>query len=843
MAEPPLPLTATTPFIGREADLDEVVARLRDPYCRLLTITGPGGAGKTRLAIQAMRQVAEESDDVFYAELESITSSDYVIHAIANALNVTLTDSGAALEQVADFLRERITLLVVDNFEHIQEAAPQLSELLRRTPGLTILVTSRVALNLAEEWRYPLAGLSLSDGGGDHDFESSPALQLFVETARRVRPDFDEQAEMAGIKRICVCVDGLPLAIQLAAAWTRVLDCNAIADEIERNIAFLSSIHTDMPARHRSVQAVSEGSWQLLNKAEQLAFADMSVFPGSFSREAVAETAGASLPVISSLVDKSMLTNVEGNRFRLHSVLRRFAKEKLNEDSAKTGEVTHRHMRYYAGLCARLVQPLSGGNQIPAADAIERDMENIKAACARAIHERDVTSLGHISLTLVLFFSCRSRYLENDEVLEKTLDVLNDPEWAADASARADSSAKPGYSVEALRVHLMIDFAWHCLRMGRFDECENAASEALFDQQRYGVPPGGLKDSDAYLPLGHLALIRENPDKAIRLANNALESTLGATTNPNHAITFHLLARAYYLKGHLDESETYAGRALAASRRDSDRWFSAYCLNELGDVCMARGDTHGAVRHFEESHEIRRDFGDATGMGEARTKQGEAELVAGEYDKAGEHFREAVELFRPTYDKGGFGLALCGLGCVAIESGDAPRAAELLENAFNIAIEIKYPELRLRAVAGAAELCRYMGDTSTAVHLASCVLEKASGDAFLVRRMNQVLAGADPVAPLTDTAVESAVAAAFHKAMHQPEEPDVVMQTPVAVPSGGSRVALPEPLTPRELEVLALINSGLSNQQIAEKLIVSTGTVKWHSSQIYSKLGVKSRVQ
>jgi hypothetical protein len=278
---PPQP----TPFIGRENELRELTDLLADPACRLLSLVGPGGIGKTRLAIElANRQRAAFAEGICFVALHAVDSATLLIPAIAEALQRRLIGPGALGDQLLAALERRQLLLLLDNFEHLLEGADLLSAICAAAPGVTLLVTSREALKVQEEWRYPLTGLDIPVTSHPQHIAECSSVQLFVERARRVRRSSVLEAEQDAAARICQLVAGVPLAVELAATWTASLSCSDIAAEIERNIAFLTASMRNLPERHRSMRAVFEHSWQRLSEQERAIFMQLAIFRGSFTR-------------------------------------------------------------------------------------------------------------------------------------------------------------------------------------------------------------------------------------------------------------------------------------------------------------------------------------------------------------------------------------------------------------------------------------------------------------------------------------------------------------------------------------------------------------------------------
>ncbi|MGH2353778.1 MAG: ATP-binding protein, partial [Chloroflexota bacterium] len=361
-----------TPFIGRQADLAELSSLLSTPACRLLTLVGPGGIGKTRLALQAAARLRDAraaasgrgfGHGVYVVALQALRSPDLLLPALADALALPPVGSGDPLAQLLNYLRDKAVLLVLDNFEHLMHGAALLAGILAAAPQLKLLVTSREALNVQEEWLYPIQGLPFPDSELAADLEDYSAVRLFAERARRVRWDFSLDAERAGVVRVCRLVEGMPLALELAAAWTKTLPCAEIATEIESSIDFLATRLRDVPERHRSMQAVFEQSWARLDGGERAVLRRLSVFRGGFRREAAEQVAGASIPTLSLLVDKSLLRLEVDGRYQIHELLRQYAEERLRCAADEAAQVHDRHCAHFAALLQARLGDILGSHQ------------------------------------------------------------------------------------------------------------------------------------------------------------------------------------------------------------------------------------------------------------------------------------------------------------------------------------------------------------------------------------------------------------------------------------------------------------------------------------------------
>ena len=353
-----LPVQATR-FVGRERELGEVSELLTNSDCRLLSLVGGGGLGKTRLALQAAQEQLEVGsfvDGVVFVPLEAVTSAASFPAVLAGALELTLSGQEDASSVVKRFLAEKRLLLVLDNFEQLLEGTPFVRELIDHCPGLKLLVTSRERLNLEHEWVFTIEGLTYPQETTPlEQAESFDAVRLFLQRAKRAQHGFSLTPKtLLPVNRICQLVEGMPLAIELASSWLRALPTDAIVKELETGIDLLESPTRDVSERHRGVRVLFDHSWSLLNEQEREALRRLSVFRGGFTRAAASMVAGATLPLLARLVDKSLLRMSPEGRYNRHPLLSQYTSEKLAEHPHEKEEAEKKHGSYYLGLVREL---------------------------------------------------------------------------------------------------------------------------------------------------------------------------------------------------------------------------------------------------------------------------------------------------------------------------------------------------------------------------------------------------------------------------------------------------------------------------------------------------------
>jgi predicted ATPase/DNA-binding NarL/FixJ family response regulator len=834
-----------TPFIGRSKEIVEITKLLTDPACRLLTLVGPGGMGKTRLAVQGAADLWENFDNgVYFVSLQPLQSIDFLVPAIADALNIHLSGRQEPQRQLFNHLQDKKALLLLDNFEHLLGGASLLTDLLQAAPAVKLLLTSREALNLAEEWLLPLAGMPYPSGDQAEEIETFSAVQLFVSRAQRLRPDFSLADEREGVVRICRLVEGTPLALELAASWVKILNCAEIAAEIQRNLDFLTTRQRGVPSRHQSMKAVFNHSYTLLDPQEQAVFKRLAVFRGGFRRQAAEQVAGASLVTLSALVDKSLLRWEANGRYQIHELLRQYAAEQLVQSPEDVARVYDLHCRTYANFLAGRNKALEGGRQRDALNEIEAELENIRAAWQWATEQLKVEEIQKSMDALGVFYDFRGRYLEGVRAFEQTLQRLGrqtgDPQ-------RALTQAAIGVILGGLYI-----------RLGRLEEAEKVLAQSKDSYRQFDIPlPRGYATDPDFM-YGVIASIRGDFVEAGRLAEQARQTSESQDHHLNRQAAYYLLGRAALLQGQYDIAQEYFQQAYALTQEIKDRWFMAYCLNELGQVALTLGHYEAAREYYTVSYDIRKEFDDPEGMAVALNHLGEIAIWQQNHAEAQRLYRQSLALAQDINNRGVVAAARKGLGWTALGRGDYADARQQFRQALQVAADIHFVPLILSLLAGIGELLLQAGTVERGLELLKLVAKHSASEHETKQQAQQLLGrhqdklSKDLLDPTKQPATSDnlfAIAAAVQAELvghftieeSQGKEAEKASLSPASQHPGNS--ALVEPLTERELEVLRLIAEGMTNREIAERLSVVVGTVKAHNNHIYGKLSAANRVQ
>lgn len=831
-----------TPFVGRQDELGNIARRLADPSCRLLTLVGPGGIGKTRLAIESSSGHADQfPDGVYFVDLQTASSFTILCSSVADALDVHLSSQEEPTIQICSDIGDQEMLLILDNFEQLLDYSEVLTQALLLTPNLKFLITSREALNLQEEWLYPVSGMPVPEASVHDDTMAYGSIELFVESARRARPDFSLEAELDSVTRVCQLVDGTPLAIELAASWCRTLGVSEIADEIQRGIDFLTTNMRNVPERHRSMQAVFDQSWQLLTEEERDVFKRLAVNRGGFTREAARAIAGASLPILSSLVDKSLLRRDADGRYHVHELLRQFATDQLATSADDVVQAQEAHSAFYVDFLAEQFEGLFGGGQMAAVAEIETELDNVRTAWAWVVDHMMLDQVRRAERSLMYFYEFSTRYVEGANEFGPIVQTL----------LRSERTEE----VDRTLGTILVSHAWNLIRLGRLDEAEAILVESQNSYRRIEEPPPLGLATDPAAPLAVIATVRGDYALAERLGEQVLQAGETHGNLGNREIAYYLLTRAALLQGRNEEAQQFAEKAYAVTEELQDRWFMALVRNEMGNAASALGDFDAAKTHYEAGYALGQEFDDPENMADSLVNLGHITLHQQEFQDAQRMYEESLGTYQKTGDKGGIATALAGLGNATIALGDLSSAQQQFRDGLEIAQELQFVPLMLKHLIGLGEILISGGDAGGGIELLALAQHHPGSDheaqqraADTLQRFESRLSseGRDAAVErgqsrdLDDVAKALLAAPAIRMAAQEisvPATGDGQQITPTESDE------LVEQLTQRESEVLERMSAGLTNQQIAEELFMSIGTVKWYSSQIYGKLDVRSRTQ
>lgn len=740
-----------TPFFGREMELSQITARLESHSCRLISLAGLGGVGKTRLAIQAARlNMRLFPDGVYFVSLDAVNSAPQLLEVIGQVIGLAPGVGQDMRTVLLGYLRLKHVLLILDNFEHLLDEKGLLLEILQAAPFVKILLTSRERLRLQAEHLIELTGLSFPPAALAEDaqeevrasLEGYAAVRLFLERAARVRQGAVEgshtgvdEAELNAVVRICQLTSGLPLGIELAAGLARDYSFTEIAREAQRNLDFLGASFQDLPERQRSLRVSFEHSWDLLPESEREFFTRLSVFPASFSVAASEAVAGAAMPWLLRLEDRSLVRRVGYGRFDLHPLIRQYAGQKLRQFSRRIEEQTRQqHAEFYCTLLADRGRDLDSGRQVSALSEIEADLENIQAAWDWAVDRRALGLLGRAANGLFQFLDARTRFQEGQDWFRAAAEA-----GAAEAGA-AEAGAGAALSPEKLRAfgYLTACYGWFCCRRSDFERAEKLLCESL---QILPKEDTNQERIHVHFAIGFLYTWMGRFQEAL------LHLTTGRTLAESMGYAWGIswcaeaLAEIAFESGQSGFSEEPFLQTLAQFEKMGDLRGSSRALNYLGNIALANGRYSEARAYFEKLLSMVEKVNDVWGAAGGYSKLGQIASIQKEYELAWRLHHSSLEMLQKMGDQRRSAFALRALGEAAFALGRTAEARENFGQALEIAARLRIAFIAQDSLTGMSAVL-LQGEPPAqeqAAMLLGLVLAEPISDQLIANRAAQLL--------------------------------------------------------------------------------------------------------
>src|SRR6266568_5059015 len=801
----PLPLTT---LIGREQERAALCTLLQGSEVRLLTLTGTAGVGKTRLALEVARELVHDfADGVYFISLAPLSDPAFVMPTIAHSMGLMESGSQSLLDLLRTSLHAKHRLLLLDNFEHVLTAATLLAELLEACPALKLLVTSREVLRLRGEHQFAVLPLALPDPKrlpDDRSLAHVPAVDLFLQRAQATRADFHVTADNAAtIAEICLRLDGLPLAIELAAARVKLLAPQALLARLDRRLPVLTEGARDLPLRQRTLRNTLAWSYSLLTQEEQHLFQRMSVFAGGATLaavEAVCEALGDELgrvfDGVASLLDKSLVQQPaqgeEEPRLLLLETIREYGLDRL-ASGGEAHATRQAHAAYYLRLSEQAEPQLDGHEQLGWFQRLEREHDNLRAALTFLVEQGSAGQSKELALRLAgalwRFWLVHGHVSEGRNFLERALD-----------------GSEQGGS------------AWR---------------------------------AKALLGVGALATSQDDSGQAEVLCGEGLALYRELGDRRGSALCLAMLGYMAMMRSTYAQARTRLEESLLLSRERGDVQNHAQSLAQLGHVLLFQGELARAQARLEEGLVISRNVGYKRAIGQSSNLLGMVTWLQGDVARACSLLEESLVVFTEAGERGRTASVYRSQGLIALGQGDAAAARARLEESLQISLELDHKGSIAQGLEGVAAVMAAQGEGVAAVWCLSAAqrLRETIGMSLpsLLQALHEVT-----LASVRTHLGEQAVARAWEEGRSMTPEHALTTQghvtllqplPPAPAPTPQPQPAAPSPdgLTAREVEVLRLLAQGLTSAQMAEQLVIGVVTVNFHVRSIYSKLGVTSR--
>lgn len=703
-----------TPFIGREPELRELTRLLMQPDTRLITILGPGGMGKTRLSLEFGLKLIDDYDTssnnrllfpngLYFVTLASLDKPENIVNAIAETVQYVFQhDQRDPETQLLDYLGGKQLLLILDNFEHVLPGADLLTRLLQTAPNVRLIVTSRQRLNLSGETVFNLGGMDFPDWETPGDALEYSAVKLFMQSARRVRPDFELEADdLAYVARICRLVQGLPLGILLAAAWVDALSLREIADEITHNLDFLETDMRDLPERQRSIRAVFDYSWQLVDDKEKQAFSQLSVFRGGFTRKAAQAVTGASLRVLTTLVNKSLLhRDPSSGRYEIHDLLRQYGEEALQADDNRYNDTRDAHSQYYLQALSELSEAIMTAQQRESLERIDNEIDNVRRAWWRAIEQHDLEGLQKAAHTVYVFYRLRSLENERQQIFEAAIAMVE---------AQPESDLQQRVLGKLLTYHGEL-----FMRLNQWPTAVQIWQRSLNIWQALGEEQGDYVYALAHIgqlqsQMGQLETGIQRLQRAVVMAQR-----IGDTITEGLS---QLLFAMVVNRTHYQDPEEQINRALSLFKELQQPEGMGDANRILAGLKITQGQFDEAIDLLQEAIAYYDEINDRVGIALIKYQLGMAHIALGHYDQAEVAYRANYTIMADLAARTWAGNAANGMCDTYFVQGQYEKALEWNEIAITLQKQANVPFHMGIAIAYKARTLAYMGNTDEALQL------------------------------------------------------------------------------------------------------------------------------
>lgn len=718
---------ATSSFVGREFELEQLGELFNTPDCRLVTLTGPGGIGKTRLALEyCWKKVTAGTpfkDGIFFIPLAAVGEGTFLPAAIADALK--LPGATDIKQQLLQYLSDKQIMLALDNFEHLAEFAHVLVDLLQASPGLQLLVTSRHQLNLYEEWIFPLEGMSYPPPNDLSGWQETSAVQLFQQRARRANLRFSLENQQDCVVRLCQLLEGLPLGIELAAAWVNLLPCQNILGLIEANLALPEPQIRNLPARQRSLQAVFQYSWDLLSREEQDSLSRLVVFQGGFTAEAAESALNVSPRLFASLAAKSLLRFSADGRYEMHSLLRSFASEKM---PASTGAAARAaHSRYFAGFLSVCARDFASPKEAQSIAAIAEEIANLRLGWQWALAQvpeaqvKDETLLpdGIIDLlaqyipVLSTFYFRKSWFREAEALFAQAASQLE----AAGFGSLPEETRAP-----FILGILYLAHARHCRPLG---QTQTARDQLVKSLELLALYPECAETADAWHNLGQL----EQQTGALAAAESAYQRSLDIyrqldqpTGVASNLISLGVLAKN---RSDFEQAVSLYSECMQLFEQRGDQRGIWTCLINLGNIANVQGDYQEALRLYKEAHLNVQQAGDRSRQALTLVNLGSVAREINETESALQYYQESLRLSQESGEIRIQAASLDGLGKTYLNQGNHQESRDYLVQAMKTALEANLQPQVLDSLASFGQVVFQGGYKQQAISILTYVLAQA----------------------------------------------------------------------------------------------------------------------